>query len=342
MLAWDHWHIEPSSICTLKCPRCPRTEVPESLLNRQLTLKFFQDQLGADVVKGIRKITFCGNDGDPIYCKELIEICSWIKSCNPDIQLVIITNGSYKPPEWWELLGTVLDHHDEINWSIDGWDQLSNEQYRVNSDWGSIINGYKTFINHNNATYRVWASIGFKFNQDQIDRMKMLAGTLKFDLFQLTKSTKFGSHYPDVYGINDPLCPDRHDLVSSSHRFERVLFDLTERVRPGQQLKEIFFAKAQNLQNKKQYSGICLIGNKGVFLNSQGEFYPCCWTANRYQHNKDWHTLAQHRFNLNTCTFQDIIKDSFWSTDFLKFDSLECRTKCTPEKLADRDHTTEW
>lgn len=342
MLAWDHWHIEPSSICTLKCPRCPRAEVPESLLNRQLTLKFFQDQLGPDVVKRMRKITFCGNDGDPIYCKELIEICSWIKSCNPDIQLVIITNGSYKPPEWWGLLGTVLDHHDEINWSIDGWDQLSNEQYRVNSDWDSIINGYKTFINHNNATYRVWASIGFKFNQDQIDRMKMLADTLKFDLFQLTKSTKFGSHYPDVYGINDPLCPDRDDLVSSSHRFERVLFDLTNKVRPGRQLKEIFFAKAQDLQNKKQYSGICLIGNKGVFLNSQGEFYPCCWTANRYQHNKDWHTLAQHRFNLNTCTFQDIIKDSFWLTDFLKFDSLECRTKCTPEKLTDQDHTTEW
>ena len=342
MLAWDHWHIEPSSICTLKCPRCPRAEVPESLLNRQLTLKFFQEQIGKDVVKGIKKITFCGNDGDPIYCKELIEICHWLKLCNPNIHLVIITNGSYKTPKWWTSLSTVLDHRDEINWSIDGWDQPSNEQYRVNSDWSSIIDGYQAFALHNNDTYRVWASIGFKFNQNHIDHMKSISSDLGFDLFQLTKSTKFGSHYPEAYGINDPLCPDRDDLVSSSHRFERVLFELTNKARPGQQLKEIFFSRAQDLQNKNQYSGICLIGNKGVFLNSQGEFYPCCWTANRYQHNKDWHTLAQHRFNLSTRTFQDIIKDSFWSTDFLKFDSLECRTKCTSEKLADREHTTEW
>lgn len=342
MLAWDHWHIEPSSICTLKCPRCPRAEVPESLLNRQLTLKFFREQIGKDVVRGIRKITFCGNDGDPIYCKELIEICSWLKSCNPNIHLVIITNGSYKPPEWWTSLSAVLDHRDEINWSIDGWDQVSNEQYRVNSDWSSIIDGYKAFTLHNNDTYRVWASIGFKFNQNHIDHMKSMSSDLGFDLFQLTKSTKFGSHYPEAYGTNDPLCPDRDDLVSSSHRFERVLVELTNKARPGQELKEIFFSRAQDLQNKNQYSGICLIGNKGVFLNSQGEFYPCCWTANRYQHNKDWHTLAQHRFNLSTRTFQDIIKDSFWSTDFLKFDSLECRTKCTSEKLADREHTTEW
>jgi MoaA/NifB/PqqE/SkfB family radical SAM enzyme len=342
LLVWDHWHIEPSSICTLRCPRCPRAEVPESLLNRQLTLKFFQEQISADVVKQIRKITFCGNDGDPIYCKELLEICTWIKSCNPDIHLVIITNGSYKPIEWWEQLGTILDHRDEINWSLDGWNQSSNEQYRVKSDWVSIVDGYRSFTSTNTSTYRVWATIAFKFNQDHIGQMRNNAKELGFDLFQLTKSTKFGSHYPDAYGINDPLCPDRSELVSSSHRFERVLSQLTNKARPGQLLKEIFFSRAQDLQHQKQYSGICLIGNKGVFLNSQGEFYPCCWTANRYQHNNSWHTLAQHKFNLKTQTFQDIINDDFWATDFLKFDSLECRTKCTPEKLADREHTTEW
>lgn len=342
LLVWDHWHIEPSSICTLKCPRCPRAEVPESLLNRQLTLKFFQQQIGPDVVKKIRKITFCGNDGDPIYCKELIEICSWIKSCNPDIHLVIITNGSYKSPEWWNMLGMILDHRDEIHWSLDGWDQSSNEQYRVNSNWDSIMSGIDAFKQNNKTTYRVWATIAFKFNQDRLDHIKDFATTIGMDLWQLTKSTKFGSHYPDTYGVYDPLCPDRMDLVSSSHRFERVLSQLTNKARPGQLLKEIFFSRAQDLQNKKQYSGICLIGNKGVFLNSQGEFYPCCWTANRYPHNNDWHTLAEHRFNLTKRPFLDIIKDEFWHGDFLKFNSQECQTKCTAEKLLDKEHTTEW
>ena len=46
----DHWHIEVSSICTLKCPRCTRTEVPKTLLNRSLDLKFFQEQIGQEKI----------------------------------------------------------------------------------------------------------------------------------------------------------------------------------------------------------------------------------------------------------------------------------------------------
>lgn len=337
MIAWDHWHIEPSSICTLKCPRCPRAEVPDSLLNRQLTLKFFQEQIGADTIKHIKKITFCGNDGDPIYCKEFLAICQWIKSVNPNINLVIVTNGSHKPADWWQQLACTLNQHDEINWSIDGWDQTSNEQYRVNSDWNSIHNGLQTFVRNNNTTYRVWAAIGFKFNQHDLDKMLELARSHGMDLFQLTKSTKFGSKYP-VYGINDALEP-AIDLIASGHRFERQLTALTQRARPNEYLKEIFWHRAQNLT---QHAGLCLVGNKGVFLNSQGEFYPCCWTANRYQHNRQWHSMAERRFNLNQRSFADIINDEFWSTDFLKFDSLECTTKCTQEKLKDQEHATEW
>lgn len=342
MLVWDHWHIEPSSICTLRCPRCPRVEVPESLLNRQLTLRFFQEQIGADVVSHIKKITFCGNDGDPIYCREFLEICQWIKNINPGIQIVIITNGSYKSVEWWQSLAKILTIHDEINWSIDGWDQASNEQYRVNSQWQSIMTGIQSFVAENQDTYRVWATIGFKFNQHHLTAIKNLAQTSGMDAWQLTKSTKFGTHYPDAYGVDDPLCPESSDLISASHRFERVVEKITCRDRPGDVLKEIFWKRAKKLEAETHHSGICLIGNKGVFLNSQGEFYPCCWTANRYPHNHEWHDRARLRFNLHQHQFLHIIKDQFWTTDFLKFDSMECRTKCTRDKLKDKEHTTAW
>ena len=335
MLKWDHWHIEPSSICTLQCPRCPRAEVPESLLNKSLSLDFFQHQIGADVVKQIRKITFCGNDGDPVYCREFLEICDWIKDINPDIQLVLITNGSYKPTEWWTTLGKILDHRDEIHWSLDGWDQDSNEQYRINSNWTSIQSGIEAFAQSNNNTYCVWAAIAFRFNQEQLSHMQAQARLQKFDCFQLTKSTKFGSKYPDAYGDHDSLEPTDISLISASHRFERLTTPLSLKTRPGADLKEIFRLRSQVLG---PYSGICLIGNKGVFLNSQGEFYPCCWTANRYPHNQTW----QNKFNLNRRTFNDIIADEFWQTEFLKFQSLECQTKCTPERLNDLQHTTEW
>jgi len=342
MIVWDHWHIEPSSICTLRCPRCPRAEVPESLLNRQLSLMFFQQQLGAETVRHIRKITFCGNDGDPIYCRDLVDICAWLKGVNPDLHLVIVTNGSHKPTEWWQALAGVLDHRDELHWSIDGWDQASNEQYRVNSDWESIMRGIRTFADTNHDTYRLWATIAFRFNQDGLKNIETMAQSLGMDAWQLTKSTKFGSHYPDIYGVDDPLCPESSDLVSRTHRFERQCMDFTHRPRPGRELKELFWQRANQLQEQGTHSGICFIGNKGVFLNSQGHFYPCCWTANRYEHNSAWHARASSSFNLNQRTFPEILEDGFWQGEFLQFDSMECRTKCTPEKLKDREHVTEW
>jgi MoaA/NifB/PqqE/SkfB family radical SAM enzyme len=342
MLALDHWHIEPSSICTLKCPRCPRLEVPESLLNKSLTLDFFENQIGADTIGKIKKITFCGNDGDPVYCKQFLEICSWIKSINPNICLVIVTNGSYKKDEWWERLGNVLNSNDEIHWSLDGWDQASNEKYRVKCDWKSIINGIQSFTSVNSNTYLVWASIAFEFNELHLDKQKDLAKQLGFDLYQLTKSTKFGSKYPTAYGTEDTLEPKNKQLIASSHRFERVLTLLSQKSRPSESLKEVFYTRAKNLAKQSTHSGICLIGNKGVFVNSQGEFFPCCWTANRYEHNQTWHNLAQTKFNLYNYTFSEIISDPFWHSEFLQFDSLECTTKCTREKLSDIEHTTEW
>lgn len=335
MIRWDHWHIELSSICALKCPRCPRAEVPESLLNRQLTLDFFKQQIGETVASQIRKITFCGNDGDPIYCRDLIDIVSWFKTVSPEIQIVIITNGSYKPEHWWQQLARVLNHHDEIHWSIDGWDEPSNQQYRVQSNWDSIMRGIEAFKKHNVSTYLVWAAIAFRFNQHQLAHMKAQAETLGFDSFQLTKSTKFGSKYPSAYGTQDQLEPTDSALVAAAHRFDRETMAITSKTRPGTELKIEFLKRASQLGN---YSGICLIGNKGVFLNSRGEFYPCCWTANRYSHNQAW----QGRFNLNTKTFEEIIADPFWTNDFLAFDNLECQTKCTPDRLSDPAHTAEW
>jgi MoaA/NifB/PqqE/SkfB family radical SAM enzyme len=305
------------------------------LLNRQLSLDFFKNQVGVDVARQIRKITFCGNDGDPIYCKDLIEIIIWFKTLNPEIQIVLITNGSYKSADWWQYLGKTLNEHDEVHWSLDGWDEDSNNQYRVNCNWASIMNGIEAFKKANDSAYLVWAAIAFKFNQHSIEHMKSTAKTLGFDSFQLTKSTKFGSKYPSAYGTEDSLEPTDPALVASAHRFERVVTPLTSKTRPGADLKIEFLKRATQLGN---YSGICLIGSKGVFLNSRGEFYPCCWTANRYPHNDSW----QGRFNLNTKTFEKIIADPFWTGEFLQFDNLECQTKCTPDRLLDPAHTSEW
>ena len=341
-VALDHWHIEVSSICTLKCPRCTRAEIPETLLNRQLTLEFFRTQIGSEQIKKIRKISFCGDDGDPIYAKQFLEIVAWIKEINPSIQLLIITNGSYKNAEWWQKLAITLNEFDEIHWSLDGWDQESNNKYRVNCDWKSIMLGIITFRVHNQTTYTVVASIAFRFNEDNLEGIKQIALDNQFDCWQLTKSTKFGSTYPDAYGSNDLLEPLNKTLIAKGHRFEREQHTISDKIRPGSDLKKLFWERALELNKSEEYPALCYIGNKGVFLKATGEFYPCCWTALRYPHNADIIKLAQTKFNLHNTTIDSIIKDNYWTTEFKNFDNTECKTKCIKSKLHDKHHVTEW
>lgn len=335
-LALWHWHIEVSSKCTLRCPRCARSEVPDSLINTELDLNFFKKNFTPEFIQQhVEKITFCGDDGDPIYAHEFVDIIKYIKS-HKDVAIVIVTNGSYKKEDWWIDLASVLTVNDHIHFSLDGHDQSSNEQYRINSDWESIMLGVST-LRKNSPCYMTWDMIGFKFNETNIELMKHMAKNLGFDQFQLTRSTKFGSKYSH-YGTDDVLEPNRKDLISSSHRFERRLWNLS-----GRQLEQKYTKINEQLFNSVQtiddIKPICHIGNKGSFINSQGEFYPCCWVANRYSHNTRWKELGV-KYNLHNTPLIDVVTDNFWKSDFIK-DSYECSTKCQA-CVVDKNYATEW
>ena len=57
-LALWHWHIEISSKCTLKCPRCPRQEVPDTLVSTELKLDFFKQNFPAFfILDHVEKLT---------------------------------------------------------------------------------------------------------------------------------------------------------------------------------------------------------------------------------------------------------------------------------------------
>jgi MoaA/NifB/PqqE/SkfB family radical SAM enzyme len=336
MLATWHFHIEISSKCTLRCPRCARQEVPNGLVNTELDLDFFKRNFTSEFVQtNVEKITFCGDDGDPIYAHDLIPVIKYIKSIKP-VEIVIITNGSHKKSSWWVDLGHLLDHNDSVHFSIDGWDNNSNNQYRVNSDYSSIIAGLQTL----RATSRcliVWAAIAFRFNQDHLSSMQLFAKKLGVDRFQLTKSTKFGSVYSG-YGHDDPLEPSKQ-FVSESHRFERDVVLLNSRDYDSRTNKK----NIQLYQSIKEINGIkplCEIGNKGIYIDARGRLFPCCWVANRYSHNREWQQLAQ-KFDLHTKTISDVLTDPFWTTELKTFRWQECQTKCSSAKV-DEKYATEW
>jgi MoaA/NifB/PqqE/SkfB family radical SAM enzyme len=336
MLATWHFHIEISSKCTLRCPRCARAEVPDSLINTELDLEFFKRNFTEEfIINNVEKITFCGDDGDPIYAHDLIPVIEYIKGIKP-VEIVIITNGSHKKTEWWRELGSALTEQDTVHFSIDGYDNASNNLYRVNSDFDSITNGIKK-LQANSQCRIVWAAIAFKFNELYINSMQNLARQLDMDAFQLTKSTKFGTIYP-TYGVDDPLEPSVK-YVSSSHRFEREVTVLS----PRGLNSTISPTNIKLFKSVKEVNGVkplCSIGNKGLYIDARGRLFPCCWVANRYAHNSEWQAKAE-QFNLHSRTLSEVVADEFWTNEFTSYKWQECKTKCSSVRV-DENYASEW
>jgi MoaA/NifB/PqqE/SkfB family radical SAM enzyme len=182
-----------------------------------------------------------------------------------------------------------------------------------------------------------WDAIAFKFNQEHLNDMKMLAKELGFDNFQLTLSTKFNKVYT-IYPEGDELQP-KDELISKEHRFQRVFTYFNER-RPSSVGLKTNLKLFNNAISFNDVMPLCSIGNKGLFINSQGRLLPCCWVANRYNHNSEWSELSK-TFDLNTKSLDLVLKDEFWDEKFENFSWTECRTKCNIS-VVNQQYATEW
>lgn len=331
----EHWHIEISSRCPLQCPRCTRQEVPTGLVNTDLSAEWFKNNF-IKIIEQVKKITFCGDDGDPIYARDFLNVCSWIKEQNQNCQIVIVTNGSGKKKEFWKSLSQLLTDKDHIHFSIDG-DQDSNINYRVNADWESIMEAIETLNQAKCQVFKTWATIAFKFNIESLPLLRLMAVDKKFDYFQLTKSSKFGSNYA-AYPSDDPLEP-QSSFVSKG-RFTREIENLS-----GREWKDTCYDIFKNKYHKQQPIGklqpLCSIGNKGLYINSQGKFYPCCWTGLRYEHNQNIFDYIDQ----NNKTLTEVLDDPDWVklSDSFKDNSCpqECKEKCSANKW-NLEHATSW
>jgi MoaA/NifB/PqqE/SkfB family radical SAM enzyme len=354
-----HWHFEVSAKCTLKCPRCPRNDTaPVPWMNKELDLDFFKKTLSPELLRNqVKRITMCGDIGDPIYASEYLDIVRYIKSQNPKIHIFTITNGSYRKKEWWQEFASISNEYDTVNFSIDGFDQTSNNLYRVRCDWDSIVDGL-TEMCQNSSAFVNWAAIVFKFNQDHLDRIKQQAQDIGCDGLQLTYSTKFGSKYGSAYGgTHDDLEP-RSEFVSKTHRYERHFIQLSNRkINNTEYLKtnQIYFTQTKN-RNNTFITPMCSTGNRGLYVSADGVLHPCSWVSFPYttlgterktiEFKNSFHQQYREKLNLNTRSLTEILDDDIWQKLFGTFDNdkkawVECEQKCSSH-LVDENYSVGW
>jgi MoaA/NifB/PqqE/SkfB family radical SAM enzyme len=268
-------------------------------------------------MREIEHFLFCGSIGDPIYATEFLEIINYIKR-NSQIRVSIVTNGSYKKPDWWHQLAQLLDYNDMITFSVDGWDNDSNNQYRVNSNFDSILEGIRT-VRQASACQIRWSTIYFSFNQHNINRIREVARSVGCNTFQTVKSSKFDGRY--LTGTVDVMKP-ADELVAETAVYETAVEQLNQ---------SAYIPIVPAVSSHPHAWAKCLNYKKDMFVGIDGLVVPCPWFDNTY-HQNSFVLENQDRLSIRHRSFFEIINDSeLWNklTDSFELDPLPiCKLKC--------------
>ena len=270
------FHIEPTSKCTLECPLCDRTWFYEKFKRRNL------HEINVNhIVKFVgpnAQVAMCGNNGDPIYHSEFLELCQKFKENN--CKLSITTNGSAKTKQWWGKLKSILTKDDCITFAIDGLED-TNHLYRKNAKWNSIMTAVETLKDRDFKI--IWQFIPFKHNQHQIYEAKKLSNELGFDEFQLLQS--------DRWLGKKELMPDREYVDNYYKHQEQVLInpDYIANMTP------------QCLKNG--------LPNNNLYIDAEGDFYPCCWIGTYRYKYKSLFSPKKTKMNIATHSLNEILEN---------------------------------
>jgi len=273
----DGLHIEPTNICTLKCPGCARTRFidqwPQHWKNYSLDIDQLLNFLDIDLTD--KKIVLCGNYGDPIYHNDLINFVIKLKARGA--VLSITTNGSYKTQSWWEELVDNLSSADIINFSVDGTPD-NFTKYRVNADWDSIRVGMDVVARSTCGSS--WKYIPFAFNQQDIETVEKLSNSIGIKTFRVEFSDRFDKQTHD-------LIPDTSLL--GSRYMSQVKWK-------------------SNVSNRKVDSK-CQSGREH-FITAEGYYSPCCYLADHRFYYKTLFGKNKRQYSIRQHTLSEILQQT--------------------------------
>lgn len=271
------FHIEPTNLCTLKCPGCARTRFinqwGKNWKNHSLDVDTLLNFLDIDLTG--KKIKLCGTYGDPIYHPDLISMVVAFKQRGANVS--IYTNGSYQKEEWWRLLCSSLDQNDKVVFSVDGAPD-NFTKYRINADWESIHSAMKIVAKAQCKT--TWKYIPFAFNQDDIERTRVLSQDIGIDNFFVELSDRFDD-------TTEHLKPTRLDLLGSKYN-DQI---------------------AWKQGNVSVVNAACGNG-KEHYISADGFYSPCCYSADHRFYYKNIFGKNKENYNVNTTTLTKILAAS--------------------------------
>jgi MoaA/NifB/PqqE/SkfB family radical SAM enzyme len=300
-------HIELSSYCNAACPNCPRNfyggNLREGVVPSTMSYDDFVNIFPIEWWKGKNKVLFCGNYGDPIMSIHLVDIIEYIKKCNSDIEIKINTNGGIQTAKWWKRLGKLSNTLGNIivTFSIDGLED-TNHIYRQNVKWNKLKENFQSYIETGGNAK--WDFLVFKHNQHQIDEAKELSNKWGFTDFIVKRPIGFNDN--NNIG-NDSVMPvmdknnnlsyyiyesDNYKMrINDSHTEQvvdentnsgtrKILLESSGGVTIQELYESLIEENSGSLKKSIKHDIDCFtINTSEIYVSSEGNVYPCCWTG---------------------------------------------------------------
>ena len=324
--------IELSNRCNAACPMCARNIHGHSI-NPRLIL----DELTLDDIKNIDKkyldniefVNFSGDYGDPLMCKDILEIVEYFLKIT-NARICIHTNGGLRNTTIWKQLGEW--DRVEVRFGIDGLED-TNHVYRINVRWDLLMNNIKTYINAGgNAT---WIFLIFFHNQHQVEEARLLAKELKFNKFKTVVSDRWRA---DNFPVLDKEGKFKYNLFPSSidiNEYEQFAHRKSGSLDVMQKQNKKGYGYLKNGVGKKNWKDFVTheyqpslscyaLKDKRLYIDANGYVFPCNslgylrgW-ANRYDYFADQvleslNSYSKEYTNLKFNTLENILNGDWFN-----------------------------
>ena len=268
-------HLEITTRCNARCPMCPRNlsggRTKAYLPLVELSLPDIRRILPEDFVSRLAFLNMCGNYGDALTARDTLEVFSYLKAANTEIDLGLMTNGGGRPPDWWRRLAGVVSR---CKFGIDGLED-TNHLHRRDVSWPRLMASVEAFIGAGGAAE--WDFVVFRHNEHQVEAARELSRRLGFAKFNVRKTPRFLAQGRVVQ--KTPVL-DREGRVEyflempSDPRYINPVYGGYERA------VESAEAHARYLETTPVDCKV--LGSRQLYISAEGYVFPCCWTGSLY------------------------------------------------------------
>jgi hypothetical protein len=275
--------------------------------------------MSEEVLTQIKGFFFCGNFGDPILNKDLLEMCRYSTEINPALNIRIHTNGSARTASWWKDLAGALPKTHLVVFALDGLSD-THSLYRVGTSFEKIIENAKAFIAAGGNAE--WCFIRFKHNQDQVEEARQMSKDLGFSTFSMKNSSRF---------ILEP----KVDVLDKQGNTTHIIEPATD--------TPLKFIDKKAIDAYRQIVSESVIdcqalNQREVYIDAFKNVFPCCWIAStpytyidendaaavRYEMLSQYHNIVESfggidKLNATDNTVKDIIESEGYQTLWYKY-----------------------